>query len=203
MNWLRAAVMEPLAGAAYVIDRGGIRPEEKILIAGAGPVGLTLLLGLKAVGVKEIFMTEVLELRRRKALELGAASVWNPLETKTAARIKELTAGVGVDTAIEAVGREESLKDCLSSVRHRGKVVVHGIFPERVPVHMLGFVTRETTMIGTNSVNPALSLLWIESAGLQPESMVTKIIPLEEIVAGGFEVLVGKNNMEVKILVAP
>jgi threonine dehydrogenase-like Zn-dependent dehydrogenase len=105
--------------------------------------------------------------------------------------------------AVESVGVEASLKDCLSSVRYRGKVIVQGIFTDRVPVHMLGFVTRETTMIGTNSINLPLAMEWIESKGIKPESIITKIIPLEKMVPEGFEVLTRPVKEEIKILVEP
>jgi (R,R)-butanediol dehydrogenase/meso-butanediol dehydrogenase/diacetyl reductase len=203
MSWERAAAIEPLAGAAYAIKRGGIRPDDTILIAGAGPVGLMLLMGLKAIGVNKIYVTEVTETRRKKAKELGATEVLNPLAKKIPVSIKELTAGQGVDVAIEAVGIEASLKDCLASVRYRGTVIVQGIFTERIPVHMLGFVTRETTMIGTNSIDLPLALAWVDAAGIKPEAIVTKVIPLEQITTEGFEVLTKKDKEDIKILVAP
>ena len=203
MSWERAAVVEPLAGAAYAIERGGVTPDDTVLIAGAGPVGLMLLLGLKATGVEKVYMTDILEKRRKKAEEMGATMVFNPLETRISAAVKELTSGRGVDVAVEAVGIEATLKDCLTSVCYRGKVIVQGIFTDRVPIHMLGFVTRETTMIGTNSINPSLAMAWIESKGIRPETMITKIIPLKRISADGFEVLTGKTKDEIKILVQP
>lgn len=201
MDWKRAAAVEPLAGAAYAIERGGIKPEDTVLIAGAGPIGLMLLIGLKAIGVKTIYMTEISEKRREKAEELGATSVFNPMEARIPPKIKELTGGRGVDIAIEAVGIEATLKDCFASVRYQGKVIVEGIFTDRVPIHMLGFVARETTMIGTNSINPHLAMKWIESKGAKPESIITKIIPLEQISEEGFEVLTREKKEEIKILV--
>jgi len=203
MSWERAAVVETLAVDAYSIEKGGIQPSDTILIAGAGPVGLMVLLGLKAVGVKKIYVTDISVTRRKKAEELGATSVLNPLVEKIPAKIKELTAGKGVDVAVEAVGIEATLKDCLASVRFQGKVIVQGVFVDRVPVHMLGFVTRETTMIGTNSANLPLAMSWIESKGSRPELIITKVIPLEQISAEGFEVLTRKEKEEIKILVAP
>jgi (R,R)-butanediol dehydrogenase/meso-butanediol dehydrogenase/diacetyl reductase len=203
MDWQRAAVVEPLAGAAYAIEQGRISPQDVVLIAGAGPVGLMILLGLKAIGAKKLYVTDISERRREKAKELGATGVANPLEGKIPAWIKGLTAGQGVDVAVEAVGIEATLKDCLTSLRFKGKVIVQGIFTERVPIHMLGFVTRETTMIGTNSINPSLALRWIEEKGAQPEAIVTRIIPLEDIVSGGFENLTGKTKTDIKILVEP
>lgn len=68
---------------------------------------------------------------------------------------------------------------------------------------MLGFVTRETTMMGMNSINLSLAMSWIESKGTKPEAMVTKIIPLEQISSAGFEVLTRKIKEEIKILVEP
>ena len=203
MGWKRAAVVEPLAGAAYAVERGSVRPSDTVLVAGAGPVGLMLLLGLKAIGVKTVYMTDISEIRRKKAAELGATSVFHPLETKISDLIKESTSGRGVDVTIEAVGIEATLKDCLTSVRFGGKVIVQGIFTERVPIHMLGFVTRETTMMGMNSINLSLAMSWIESKGTKPEAMVTKIIPLEQISSAGFEVLTRKIKEEIKILVEP
>lgn len=154
-----------------------------------------LLLGLKAMGVSTVYMNEVMEYRRKKAEELGASLVWNPLAVKTAGR--------GVDVAIEAVGIEATIKDCLSSVRRQGKVIVQGIFTSRASLHMLGFVTREATMIGANSINPVLALSWIQSGSIRPESLITGIIPLDKIAAEGFEVLAGKNKDAIKILVEP
>ena len=202
MSWKQAAVVEPLAGAAYALERGNVQANDTALIAGAGPVGLMVLLGLKAIGIGKIYVTEISEVRRKKAQELGASLVCNPLETRIPSWIKEVTSGRGVDVAVESVGVEATLKDCLASVRYKGKVIVQGIFTDRVPVHMLGFVTRETTMIGTNSINPSLAMNWIETKGIKPESTITQIIPLEKITEG-FEALTRTIKEEIKILVQP
>lgn len=202
MSWERAGVVEPLSGAAYAIEKGGIRPAETVLITGCGPVGLMALLGLKAMGVEKIYMTDPSDARRKKAEELGATLVLNPLVEKIPPRIKGLSGGQGVDVAIEAVGIESSLKDCLASIRYQGKVIVQGIFTDRALVHMLGFVTRETTMIGTNSINPSLALSWLGTGKIRPEAIITKILPLEQIVEG-FEMLAQKTKEQIKILIAP
>jgi (R,R)-butanediol dehydrogenase / meso-butanediol dehydrogenase / diacetyl reductase len=203
MDWKRATVLEPLSGAAYAIDRGHVRPEDTVFIAGAGTVGLMLLMGLKAMGVKTVYMTDVMENRRKKAEELGATLVWNPAEVKSPARIKELTKGRGVDVAIEAVGIEAALKDCLASARYQGTIIVQGIFTEKATVHMLGFVTRETTMIGTNSIKPDLAMKWLATGKIQPENIITDIIPLADIATLGFDALAAKSQTAIKIVVEP
>lgn len=105
--------------------------------------------------------------------------------------------------AIEAVGIESTLKDCLASVRYQGMVIVQGIFTERASVHMLGFVSRETTMIGTNSIKPDLAMQWLATGKIRPESIITDFIPLADIAESGFEVLAGKSQTAIKIVVEP
>ncbi|MBW2061482.1 MAG: zinc-binding dehydrogenase [Deltaproteobacteria bacterium] len=203
VGWERAAMLEPLAGAAYAIERGGVQAGNTVLIAGAGPVGLLLLLGLKLIGVKTIYMTEISGSRRKMAEKLGATALFNPLKLKIPPKIREITDGQGVDVSVEAVGIEASLKDCLASTRYRGKVIIQGIFTEKVPIHMLGFVTKEMTMIGTNSINPALALEWIETKKIEPEEIVTSIVPLDQIKEQGFEALAKDKEKNIKILVKP
>jgi (R,R)-butanediol dehydrogenase/meso-butanediol dehydrogenase/diacetyl reductase len=202
MTWERAATVEPLSVAAYSIEKAGIRQGVTALITGAGPLGLMNILGLKAAGVEKILVTEVLEIRRKKAEAMGATWTFNPLNSKVSSWAKELTSGRGVDFAFESVGVEASLKDCLTSVCFQGKVIVQGIFTDRIPIHMLGFVTRETIMMGTNSVNPSLAMSWIEEKGVKPERMVTRTLPLEKI-SEGFEILTRKVKDDIKILVEP
>jgi len=203
IGWERAALIEPLAGAAYAVERGGIEAGQRVLIVGGGPVGLLVLVAVRAVGVETVYLTEISETRRDKARELGATEVVNPLDVKVPRKMKELTEGQGVDVSVEAVGIGAALKDCLASTRHRGTVVVQGIFTERVPIHMLGFVTREITMIGTNSIDPGLALSWIADGRAEPESIVTRIVPLDDIASQGFDVLADEKDRDIKILIAP
>jgi (R,R)-butanediol dehydrogenase/meso-butanediol dehydrogenase/diacetyl reductase len=203
ISWEKAAMLEPLAGSAYAIDRGGIKPSDTILITGAGPVGLLLLLAVQAVGAKTIYITEISETRRKKAAALGATKVLNPAEVKIPTAIRELTAGEGVDVTIEAVGNEASLKDCLASTRYQGKIVVQGIFTEKVPINMLAFVTKEMTMTSGNFINPTQALEWIETKKIEPETIITSIIPLDQISERGFEILATDKDRDIKILVEP
>jgi (R,R)-butanediol dehydrogenase/meso-butanediol dehydrogenase/diacetyl reductase len=203
ISWERAAVLEPLAGTAYAMERGRVKPQHTILITGAGPIGLSFLNAAKAIGVENIFMTEMSESRIAKAEELGATAVFNPVKVRVPDEIKAKTGGAGVDVAIEAVGVGASLKDCLASTRYRGTVVVHGIFTERVPLHMLGFVSREVTMIGTNSINLDRAIEWALSGKVEPEAMITSKIPLDVIRNAGFEALTTPGTSEIKILVEP
>jgi (R,R)-butanediol dehydrogenase/meso-butanediol dehydrogenase/diacetyl reductase len=203
ISWERATVIEPLAGIAYAVKRGQVTAEDTVLITGAGPIGLLFLAATKALGVETVYMTEISESRAKKAEEMGVTAVLNPANEKVPARIRELTGGTGVDIAIEAVGIGPSLKDCLASTRYRGRVVVHGIFTERVPLHMLGFVSREITMIGTNSIDIDQALEWAYAGDVEPEKIISNMIPLAEIDEKGFQSLTTPNTADIKVVVVP
>ncbi|MCK9274800.1 MAG: zinc-binding dehydrogenase [Syntrophales bacterium] len=203
MDWKRAAVLEPLAGSIYALERGRVQPSDTVFIAGAGPVGLLILIALKTLGVETVYITDLSAKRRALAEKLGATASFDPASTKIPVKIRELTQGEGVDVTIEAVGIEATLKDCLASTKYRGTVIVQGIFTERALIHMLGFVTREMTMIGANHINAERSLEWLTNKDIAPESIVTSITPLENIVEGGFEMLANHKDEEIKILVEP
>jgi len=68
---------------------------------------------------------------------------------------------------------------------------------------MLGFVTREITMIGTNSINTALALEWVTSGRAEPEAIVTSKVPLDQIAGRGFDVLADDKERDIKILIEP
>ena len=201
LSWEKAAVLEPFAGAAYAVKMGNVSSDDTVLITGAGAVGLMLLLAVKSLGVQTVYMTDVSLQKQKIAKKLGALDALNPLDIKIPKKIKEYTNNKGVDVAIEAVGIQSSLKDCLASTRYQGTVIVQGIFTERVPVHMLGFVTNEMRMIGANNIDTSQALEWMMTKDIKPESIITSIIPLDEIIHAGFEV---KNpDSQIKILVAP
>jgi threonine dehydrogenase-like Zn-dependent dehydrogenase len=56
-------------------------------------------------------------------------------------------------------------------------------------------------MIGTSSIHPPLALQWIDTGKIRPESIITHLIPLEDIVPLGFALLAGKDASAIKILV--
>ncbi len=203
MPWERAVVLEQLAGSIYAVERGQVKPSDTVFIAGAGPVGLMSLLSVKTLGCETVYVSEIAESRREKAFQLGASEVFNPSEVKLPSEIRKRTGGAGVDVSMEAVGIEASLKDSLASARYKGTVIVQGIFTERANMHMLGFVTKEMTMVGVNHISPERSLEWLTTREIYPEKIITSIVPLEQIAEKGFERLVNNKDEEIKIVIEP
>lgn len=201
LSWKKAAVLEPFAGAVYAVNKGNVKKSDTVLITGAGTVGLMILLAVQSMGVETVYLTDISQKKQEMAKKMGATDAFHPIDVNIPKKMKELTKGTGVDVAIEAVGIPASLKDCLASTCYQGTVIVQGVFTERVPVHMLGFVTKEMRMIGANSADIPLAMEWMLTKDIHPESIITSIIPLDEIIHNGFELKDPDN--QIKVLVRP
>ena len=66
IGWKRAALLEPLSGAAFAVERGRVKATDTVLIVGGGPVGLMLLLAVKELGVSRVYLSEPSALRRAR-----------------------------------------------------------------------------------------------------------------------------------------
>ena len=94
--WHVAALSEPIAVARRAVDRTHPQPEHKVIIFGAGPVGLGALLAFRHYGVAHIVVADVQTNRLETALQLGATAVINSAEEEVRARLVELH-GEGTD----------------------------------------------------------------------------------------------------------
>ena len=78
-----AALTEPLAVALHGITLSGARPGERVLVTGAGPIGLLSIAALRALGIDDVTVSEPSPRRRRLALDVGATTAVTPDELVT------------------------------------------------------------------------------------------------------------------------
>ena len=99
--------------------QGGARAGQKAVVFGAGCIGLVCMMALKAEGVSEIIVVDVMAKRLEKAMTLGATATINAAEEDTVERIKELTGGEGIDLSIETAGTEITTRQAIEVARKR------------------------------------------------------------------------------------
>ena len=90
VSTMEGALIEPLAVGMHAANQGGAHLGQTAVVTGAGCIGLVTLLSLKAMGVSNVIVVDIMEKRLQKALELGATAVINGKEEDTVARIMEL-----------------------------------------------------------------------------------------------------------------
>ncbi|RCX19360.1 L-iditol 2-dehydrogenase [Anaerobacterium chartisolvens] len=126
------ALVEPLAVGLHAASQGGVRLGDKVVILGAGCIGLVTLLACKAFGATEVIVVDVIEKRLECAKRLGASCVINAKNENTLDKIAELTAGKGVDKVIETAGSEFTIKQTPYLVKRGGTIVLVGLAPKDI-----------------------------------------------------------------------
>jgi len=108
-------------------------PGKTVAVVGDGAVGLLAVLAARHLGGERIIVMSRHEPRQKLALEFGATDIIEERGDEGAARIKDLTGGLGAHSVIEAVGTPESMLQAIHATRPGGHVgyvgVTHGDLP--------------------------------------------------------------------------
>lgn len=119
-------MIEPLAVGFHAAIQGDAHLGQKAVVMGSGCIGLVSMMALKARGVSEVYVVDVMEKRLEKAMELGATAVINGAKEDVVERLKELTKGEGVDLAIETAGTEITARQAILAVKKGATIVLVG-----------------------------------------------------------------------------
>ena len=117
------------ATAAHAVDQARIEPGDSVLIQGVGPLGLFAVGFARSRGAGEIILIGGTEERLKMGKTLGATLLLNRHRMSREERrgvLQEVTAGRGVDIALEMAGEPEALMECLSAVRTGGACISAG-----------------------------------------------------------------------------
>jgi len=205
VSYEEGAMIEPLAVGMMAARRGSVTIYDKVAILGAGPIGQMALRAVKAQGVLETYVTDVIGYRLEHAERAGATVVINPAEEDVVERIMDLTGGEGVDVVIEASGAVDAVRQAFKMVRPGGRVVLVGIFPSvEIEVPLAETITKELDVLGVfryANIFPT-AVRCVSSGRIEVKSLITHKFPLERIVEG-FEIHIKKigNPMKVQIII--
>ena len=119
-------MIEPLAVGFHAAIQGDAHLGQKAVVMGAGCIGLVSLMALKARGVQEVYVVDVMDKRLDKALELGATAVINGKKEDVVARLNQLTGGLGTDLAIDTAGSEFTVRQAIMAAAKGSTIVLVG-----------------------------------------------------------------------------
>lgn len=131
MDTMEGALIEPLSVGLHATELSDAKIEETAVILGAGCIGLCTLMCLKARGVKEIYVADVMEKRLEKALELGATKVFNSKTESIEEFVKTLPEG-GADQVYECAGNRITTLLTCKLIKRAGKITLVGVSPEPI-----------------------------------------------------------------------
>ncbi|KAH7129757.1 chaperonin 10-like protein [Dactylonectria estremocensis] len=209
------ALAEPLSVAHHCAELSGFRPGQTALICGAGPIGLAVAVMLRVIGAAKIIVTEVTESRMAQARKFGVDAVINPLDRRddqghphndpVLAAVAKLTED-GVDVAFDATGMQSTLDLCIAATKAGGVVFNVAIHERPLQINLNDLVKQEKKLMGgicyTNKDFEAVLRILAERR-FNAEEMITSVVPLSNVVDGGFGELMNNKAAHVKILIQP
>jgi L-iditol 2-dehydrogenase len=179
VDYTNGALVEPFSVAYYALMRvGNVNASDVLVVLGAGPIGLAVTAGAKALGAITVVVEPVAH-RQEAAKKLGADYVVAP--DGLDALLKDITGGKGANVVIEATGNPAVMAQALEIAAFKGRVGYIGIDVGREAPAKLGLIqSKELTITGS-----------IGSPGVWPDTlrfMANKGIDLSPLVTSTFEV---------------
>ncbi|MFF2775905.1 zinc-dependent alcohol dehydrogenase family protein [Streptomyces sp. NPDC058052] len=121
------AVSDVMGTGWWAAEAAGVRPGSAAVVVGDGAVGLCGVIAAKEMGAERIIAMSRHESRQKLALAFGATDIVTERGEEGAARIKELTGGIGADSVLECVGTAQAMSQALHSARPGGSVGFVGV----------------------------------------------------------------------------
>jgi len=181
LSFHEASMLEAVSVALHGVSLAHLSAGSTALVVGAGMIGLLTLQALRTAGCSQVLVADVDATRLKLAQDAGATAVLIS-NTDVVEQVLQLTAGIGVDVAIEAVGRNESVKASIECVRKGGTVVLVGNISPEVTLPLQKVVTRQIRLQGScasaGEYPRAIELL--ANGAIRVKPLISAIAPLEE-----------------------
>lgn len=144
-----AALVEPVSVAVHAVSLLDIPSGATAVVVGTGMIGLLVVQALKVAGCKQIVAIDIDAFKLNLAKELGATHCLQATAVDVVSEVLALTDGVGVDIAMEVVGKTDPLRTAIDCVRLGGQVGLVGNLQPNVDLPLQKVVTRELKLVGS------------------------------------------------------
>jgi S-(hydroxymethyl)glutathione dehydrogenase/alcohol dehydrogenase len=176
-------------GVGAVLNTARVPAGARVAVIGCGAVGLSVVQGARLAGAEVIVAIDVAAQKLPRALELGATHVVRGGDEDAVGAVAEITRGIGVDYAFEAVGSHETICQAIEMVRRGGVAVVIGNAPpyETMPIFPGMLTLTGKSLVGScfGSTVPRRDVPrlveWWRRGVLRPGELVSRRAPLAEI----------------------
>jgi (R,R)-butanediol dehydrogenase / meso-butanediol dehydrogenase / diacetyl reductase len=189
-----AALCEPLAVALHGVNRAEVKPGDKVVVFGCGPIGLGMVLWLVDRGITDVVALDLAEERRQRALALGARAALDPaaidLRTELARLHGEVPSfnrvGVGTDAFIDAAGAPRILGDVIMVAKYHARLVITAAYMKPIEFPVGRMLTSEmtiTTAVGYPTEMPEVLSAMPRLKG-KIASLISHRVPFEQVMEG-------------------
>lgn len=188
----QAALAEPLSVALHGINLAKAGPGSKVAVLGAGPIGLSTVIGLRHRGVTDIVVADLSESRLAIARQLGATLTVNPArESLSDALARAHGEGerfgahyVGTDIFIDAAGAPKALAEAFDIAKYRAAIVIIALYKAEFPVNLWKVMANEISITGSIALGRHAEfgecIDMLAKGALDVRPLITHHIPFED-----------------------
>lgn len=181
MDWVLAAMAEPLTISLHGVHRGGLKAGEFCAIYGAGPIGLLAGMAAQAYGAHAIII-DVVQERLDFARSVGIEYAINSGEQDPAALVAEITGGTMAQLVMECTGANACIRGSLDLVSNAGRITFTGWPKKETSLPTDLFTKKEIDIRGARTsageFEEAIDLIC--SGKVDVRRLLTKTVSLEE-----------------------
>ncbi|MFQ9509881.1 MAG: zinc-binding alcohol dehydrogenase family protein [Lachnospiraceae bacterium] len=196
------ALIEPFSIGYHAMSRVPMKPTDKVLIVGSGPIGLFALISAKLRGAT-VYVTDLLEGRLEHAKIYGADGVIDSGKVDLIEVTQEITKGNGFDVCVEACGLSATFLSCIECAAFAGSIVLIGNGKRETTFNHSILLKKELNVFGSRNSYSAdfRSLIDLVAAGrVDVMKMVSDIYPIDQADAA-FRALSENSGNLMKVLV--
>ncbi len=196
------AIVEPLAVALHGVNLSGVKAGDKVLILGAGPIGLAVAFWCRRKGASDIVVQDIADFQQERARAMGATGFSiDPADPVAGA---ERLLGGKADVVFECVGLPGLIEQAVRQVANRGTILLLGLCTRPDTFNSFAMLQKEVRLVTSafftrGEFEAALDVL--NAGAAEPRYLVTDTITLDDT-PERFEAL-RKRTHDCKVLIAP
>ena len=197
------ALVEPLAVGLHAVHGARIRPGERVLVVGAGPVGLTTALWAHHAGARSVIVSDPIAHRRKLVERFGATGTIDPTREDVPATFERL-AGGAPDVILECVGVPGLIQEIFAMAPVHCRIVVVGVCMKPDTIVPMTALLKELQVIFVafyNRADFAHTIAMLHAGRIAPTGMITDLIDLDGL-PDAFEAL-RTPSTQCKVIVRP